>query len=300
MNGFETQRATLAAGHQIAYVRMGEGGRPLVLLHGYPETKRIWWRNITPLASAGFDVIVPDLRGFGDSDPAPDGCYDPAAFSTDMHGLLGCLGIDQCVAAGGDLGGTVLYDLGLRFPGLVTRQCFFNSLPPFLDDAYQTAGIAPDPPREQRPAADYFLQQGNHADALISELDTAARRRAYVAGFYTHRLWAAPGSFTTEEVSFMTEPFADDRCLRHSWGVYEFACGRRRPFDTPRLFEPNPVPTLVLYGPEDPVVAPAFTARCAIAFEQCIGPFVVEGAGHFLQWERASLFNAALRYFFAS
>ena len=34
-----------------------------MLLHGWPETKRIWWRNIEPLAEAGFEVIVPDLRG---------------------------------------------------------------------------------------------------------------------------------------------------------------------------------------------------------------------------------------------
>ena len=44
------------------------GAGPLVLVHGWPETKRIWWRVIEPLARAGFEVIVPDLRGFGDSD----------------------------------------------------------------------------------------------------------------------------------------------------------------------------------------------------------------------------------------
>jgi pimeloyl-ACP methyl ester carboxylesterase len=42
-------------------------------VHGWPETRRIWWRNIAPLAAAGFEVIVPDLRGFGDSSLAPDG-----------------------------------------------------------------------------------------------------------------------------------------------------------------------------------------------------------------------------------
>ena len=62
----------------IAYVRAGEDGFPLLLLHGWPETKRIWWRNIAPLAEAGFDVIAPDLRGFGDSGVAPDGFNDPA------------------------------------------------------------------------------------------------------------------------------------------------------------------------------------------------------------------------------
>ena len=40
---------------------------PLLLVHGWPETRRIWSRNVEPLADAGFDVVAPDLRGFGDS-----------------------------------------------------------------------------------------------------------------------------------------------------------------------------------------------------------------------------------------
>ena len=68
----------------LAYVREGVGGAPLLLVHGWPETKRIWWRNVEPLVAAGFEVIVPDLRGFGDSDLAPDGYYDVAAFSLDL------------------------------------------------------------------------------------------------------------------------------------------------------------------------------------------------------------------------
>ena len=75
-------------GFQQAYVREGTGGTPLVLVHGWPETKRIWWRNVEPLAAAGFEVIVPDLRGFGDSDVAGDGFYDLAAYSRDMHALV--------------------------------------------------------------------------------------------------------------------------------------------------------------------------------------------------------------------
>ena len=70
---FAVHYAPVAEGLELAYVREGEGGYPLLLVHGYPETKRIWWRNIGPLVRAGFEVIVPDLRGFGDSGLAPDG-----------------------------------------------------------------------------------------------------------------------------------------------------------------------------------------------------------------------------------
>src|SRR4051794_21413211 len=92
----------------LAYLREGVGGTPLLLLHGWPETKRIWWRNVEPLARAGFEVIVPDLRGYGDSGLAPDGHYDVATQSRDMEGLLGKeLGHQRCVACGGDFGGVV-------------------------------------------------------------------------------------------------------------------------------------------------------------------------------------------------
>ena len=105
-------------GVEIAFVREGAGGYPLLLVHGWPETKRIWWRNIEPLAAAGFEVIVPDLRGFGDSGLAPDGFYDLAAHARDLHALVhDVLGHERCAAAGGDLGGGVIQDLGLRFEG---------------------------------------------------------------------------------------------------------------------------------------------------------------------------------------
>jgi pimeloyl-ACP methyl ester carboxylesterase len=58
-------------GIETAFVREGAGGFPLLLVHGWPETMRIWWRNIRPLARAGFEVIVPDLRGFGQTASRP-------------------------------------------------------------------------------------------------------------------------------------------------------------------------------------------------------------------------------------
>ena len=52
-------------------------------------------------------------------------------------------------------------------------------------------------------------------------------------------------------------------------------------------------------GPEDHVIPRDFPARCEIAFTERIGPFVVEGAGHYLQWERADVLNQTLVYFLA-
>ena len=81
-------RGEVSEGLSLAYIREGVGGYPLLLIHGFPETKRIWYRNIGPLAGAGFEVIVPDLRGFGDSDLSADGFYDPAAYAKDLYTLV--------------------------------------------------------------------------------------------------------------------------------------------------------------------------------------------------------------------
>src|ERR1700716_2726058 len=86
------ERAGGRDGGELAYVHEVAGGYPLLLVHGWPETKRIWWRNIAPLADAGFEVIVPDLRGFGDSRPARDGFYDIVSSSRDMQALVIGLG----------------------------------------------------------------------------------------------------------------------------------------------------------------------------------------------------------------
>jgi len=292
------ERAEVRPGIDLAYWRVGAGGFPLLLVHGWPETKRIWLRNVEPLAAAGFEVVVPDLRGFGDSGLAPDGFYDLAAHARDLHALMhDVLGHERCAAVGGDLGGGVIQDLGLRYEGFVARQVIFNSVLPLLGELYEQAGIAAAPSRELRMAADYFVRQGQDADGLAAELDTPAKRRRYVAEFYGHRFWAAPGAFTPDDVELMTEPFADAEKLRAGWGNYESALGSRPLSEPPRFFERSGVETLVLYGPEDHVIWRAFPEMCEVVFERLIGPFVVPRAGHFLQWERAELLNATLTAF---
>jgi len=279
-------------GVDLAYVREGEGGLPLLLIHGYPETKRIWWRNIVPLAEAGFEVIVPDLRGHGDSGLAADGFYDIAAFSLDLHALVhDVLGHETTAVAGGDVGGVVLYDLGLRFPGFVTRQVVFNTVTPLLENVYAAAGLPPDDLRVRRAQSDYFRRQATEPDALLAELDTPARRQGWVAPMYGHRLWGTPDAFTADAAAFHAEPYGDPEKIRAAWGVYEQSAGRRPMEDTPKMFEQTPVPTLVLYGPEDHVVLPSFPHKMAAACLDCTGPLIVPDAGHFLQWEAAETFN---------
>jgi pimeloyl-ACP methyl ester carboxylesterase len=291
-NDFAVYHAHVRNDVTIAYIREGVGGTPLLLLHGYPETKRIWWRNIAALAAAGFEVIAPDFRGHGDSSLAPDDFYDIAAYAIDCYTLVhDVLGHEHSAVAGGDVGGVVLYDISLRYPGFVTRQVLFNTVPPPLDEVYAAAGLPPDDVRSNRAQADYFVRQANDPEGLLTELDTPERRERYVAGMYGHRLWGTPNAFTAEDVAFHTAPYADAQKLRASWCVYEQTTGNRPMEDIPRLFERTPVPTLVLYGPDDNVVLPSFPWKAAAACIDCTGPLFVPNAGHFLQWEAAETFN---------
>ena len=298
-DAFAVRRATVR-GVDLAYLREGEGGFPLVLLHGWPETMRIWWRNIAPLAEAGFEVIVPDLRGFGESGPAADGFYDVPAMARDVEALVrGHLGHSRVVTCGGDLGGVVIQELALRFDGLVDRQVLFNTIPPVgLGEAYQAAGVPAGRDERSAMAADYFFRQANYADVLAGELDTPDKRRRYVASFYGPRFWAAPGTFDADSAKFMAEPFGDEGAFRSSIAIYESALGTRDVSEAPLwLGSGSDVPTLVLYGPEDHVIPSSFPDQCAVAFPEHVGPFVVPRAGHFLQWERAQVLNQAVRYF---
>ena len=291
---FATQFAS-PRGFSQAYAREGVGGVPLLLVHGWPETKRVWWRNVRMLADAGFEVIVPDLRGFGESDVAPDGFHDVPSHSRDLHALVhDHLGHERVVVAGGDLGGPVIQDLSLRYPGFVERMVLFNSPVPF--DKEGMAGMRTRPARE---ASDYFQRQGNDADALAAELDTPEQRRRYIATFYTSRFWAHPGAFDQAAVDFMTEPFADGAKLRASFGGYESS------FNPAARSEPsmlagsgkNPTHTLILFGPSDHVLYPEFDRMAAVVFPDHVGPFIVRDCGHFLQWEAADVLNGAIRSF---
>jgi 2-amino-4-hydroxy-6-hydroxymethyldihydropteridine diphosphokinase len=288
---FRVQRGS-PRGFEQAYVREGAGGVPLLLVHGWPETKRIWWRNIAALAEAGFDVVAPDLRGFGQSAVGPDGFHDVVSHSRDLHALLrGHLGLGCVVAVGSDLGGAVIQDLALRFPGFVERLVIFNSPLPILRE--RMSGLRTRPPREQ---LDYFLRAGTDADGLAAELDTDERRRDYVASFYTARGWTSARAFDAAEVAFLAQPFGDAARFRAGLGTYESALSQQARVARP-LWGENPTPALVLYGPEDAVIPPDFERMAEVVFPDRIGPFRVSGAGHFLQWEAAELLNAAIRGF---
>jgi pimeloyl-ACP methyl ester carboxylesterase len=278
-------------GFTQVYVRHGAGGVPLLCVHGWPETKHIFWKVIGPLADAGFEVIVPDLRGFGDSAVGPDGFHDVPSHARDLYALVhDHLGHERVVLVGGDLGGPVIQELALRYPEWVDRMVLFNSPLPYLRD--EMAGI--DGTRPAREAADYFIRQGTDADALAAELATPEQRMRYIATFYTSRFWAHPGAFpTTEDVAFHVAPFADADKLRASFGGYESAFAESARSE-PSVMAKNPhTRTMILFGPSDHVIYPAFDQMAAVVFANHVGPFLLRDCGHFVPWEAPHAFVSA-------
>jgi pimeloyl-ACP methyl ester carboxylesterase len=286
---------TTVRGFRQAFTHDGRGGVPLLLVHGWPETRRIFWRVLAPLVAAGFEVIAPDLRGFGDSDVGPDGHHDVPAHSRDLQALCASLGHERVVAVGGDLGGPVVQDLALRFPALVDRIVLFNSPLPF--DKQRMAGMRTRPAAE---AADYFLRQGTDPDGLAAELRSAEERRRYVATFYTSRFWAHPGAFAGgggAEVAFHTEPFGDGAKLRASFGAYESAFSPAARSE-PSILARNPdTPACLLFGPSDHVLYPDFDLMAATVFPRHVGPFLLRDCGHFVPWEAPDQLVGAIRSF---
>lgn len=297
---FEVHTAS-PRGFAQAYVREGIGGVPLVCVHGWPETKRIFWRVIEPLAAAGFEVIVPDLRGFGDSEVGPDGFHDVPSFARDLYALVhDMLGHERVVLLGGDLGGPVIQDLALRHPDWVDRMVLFNSPVPFVKD--RMAAIAGT--RPAREASDYFIRQGTDPNGLAAELTTPEQRRRYIATFYTSRFWAHPGAFTDDgglpvgpTVDFHTEPFANAGSLRASFGGYESTFNAAARSEPSLIGVNDRTPTLILHGTSDRVIYPAFDRMAAAVFGNHVGPFLLRDCGHFVPWEAPHALTSGTRAF---
>jgi pimeloyl-ACP methyl ester carboxylesterase len=104
-------------GIQLAYERRGTGA-PLVLLHGYPLDHHLW-DEVVPLLEDTFDLIVPDLRGFGESSTV-DAFYTLEDFAVDIAGLLDHLGIQKAAIAGHSMGGYIALAFVRLFPERVS------------------------------------------------------------------------------------------------------------------------------------------------------------------------------------
>ena len=116
----------------INYASAGTGP-PILLLHGHPQT-HVVWRKVAPrLVEAGYQVIAPDLRGYGDSDkPESDSShlsYSKRIMAADQIALMGQLGHKTFSVVGHDRGGRVAHRLALDFPDAIERLIVLDIAP---------------------------------------------------------------------------------------------------------------------------------------------------------------------------
>lgn len=133
-------------GIRLAYERRGTGS-PLVLLHGYPLDHHLW-DEVVPLLQDTFDLIVPDLRGFGESSTV-DSFYTMEDIASDIAALLDHLEIEKTAMVGHSMGGYVALAFARLYPeritglGLVSTQVLADA-PDRRDGRYKSAAEVAD------------------------------------------------------------------------------------------------------------------------------------------------------------
>ena len=115
-----------AAGLRMHVVEAGPpDGDPVLVLHGWPQHWYQWRHQIPALAEAGYRVIVPDLRGFGQTEAPPDG-YDKENMATDVLNLMDAMGLERVKLLAHDWGGWIAFILCVRAPERFSRYVALN------------------------------------------------------------------------------------------------------------------------------------------------------------------------------
>lgn len=267
---------------RLHYVTQGEGDL-VILLHGFPE---FWysWRYQLPVLARHFKVVVPDLRGYNDSDKPSSG-YDIDTLSEDIVGLIQNLGYRCAHIVGHDTGGMIAWNLAQKFPQYLQNLVLLN---------------APHPQR-------LFREFSSNLDQL--------RRSWYLLAFQIPGLpeWLIQSNLrqflqdwfqkqAIRKAAFSSETLGIYQAALEKRGVLSAAINYYRQLLSPqdwlsnsdRKLLPIQVPTLVLWGEDDTVLSP----NLALGFERFVqAPFrlkFVPECGHWIQQEVPKIVNREL------
>jgi pimeloyl-ACP methyl ester carboxylesterase len=259
----------------------------VLLLHGWPGD-RTDYRAVVPLVSRSADVIVPDLRGFGESDkhPAePARQYNAAAQARSIAGLIGELGLGQVVLAGYDIGSRIAQAVARDRPDLVRALVIAPPLPGIGDRI-----LSPQAQRE-------FWYQAFHNLGLSAELIDGRPDavRAYLRHFWSH--WSGPAYEPDDEhldhlVSVYGPPGAFTASIawyRAGAGSVAASLAEKAPASGDRVA----VPTTVLWPEYDPLFPREWSDRIGEFFADARLTWL-DGAGHFSPLEAPGEFAAAV------
>jgi pimeloyl-ACP methyl ester carboxylesterase len=193
-------------GLKIHYLAAGHG-TPLILLHGYAETSRMW-RPLMPLLADRFSIIAPDLPGIGDSG-IPSNGLDMKTSAIRIHALVRSLGIEKAEVVGHDIGLMVAYAYAAQFPAEVSKLVLMDAFLPGVagwEAIYNDPNIwhfrfnGPTPEALVRGReATYFAYFWNDLAADKNRSLPPADRQAYIAAYSRpgrmHAGWAYFVSF---------------------------------------------------------------------------------------------------------
>ncbi|HEX3977490.1 MAG TPA: alpha/beta hydrolase [Solirubrobacteraceae bacterium] len=284
-------RSALIDGFSLAYDRYGPdaSGPAVVLLHGWPGDRQDW-RAVVPLleAEGRAAVLVPDLRGFGDSDKHPTDppeSYAAAGQAASVLGLMRELGLGPAVFAGYDVGGRVAQQIAREAPDLVHALVIAPPLPGAGERVLSEGAV-----RE-------FWYQSFHRLELAERLvdGNPAAVRAYLEHFWSH--WSGPG-YTPDpgELDRLAEVYGAPGAFTASIGWYRAGSGtvarslaERAPAPEDRLA----APTTVLWPGHDPLFPVEWSDRIGEFFSVATVRPLPE-AGHFSPLEAPAEFAAAI------
>ncbi|OAF17399.1 alpha/beta fold hydrolase [Bradyrhizobium neotropicale] len=243
-----------ANGASLHLARTGQG-KPLLLLHGWPEFWLTWEPVMARLADR-FTLIAPDLRGFGDSDK-PDGPYGADGHAADMLALMDGLGIARFGVVGHDVGGAVMQPLARHAPERLAGLFFFDFVYP---------GIGPRMAAPDR--LNHIWYQSFHQMEMAPRLVGANREscRLYVSHFL--KGWAHRKDAFDDVLDDFADNFVKDGNLAGGFAYYRAAHAARiktMQGETPQL-PPIAVPTCIRWAEHDPLFPYAWTDRLGETF----------------------------------
>jgi pimeloyl-ACP methyl ester carboxylesterase len=274
-------------GFSLAYDRTGSGP-PVVLLHGWPGG-RADYRLVAPLLADAADVVVPDLRGFGDSDKhpvPPDEGYSGDAQARSVTGLLDELGLGPVVLAGYDIGSRIAQTIARAFPERVRALVVTPPMP----GAGQRL-LDPDVLRE-------FWYQNFHRLELPDRLLDGDRDavRTYLEHFWTH--WSGPAYIPADaDLDRLADAYAQPGAFTSSIGWYRVGPGilvRGLAEQAPPPAERLAVRTHVLWPAHDPLFPLAWGDRLDEFFAD-VTVTRLPDSGHFVPLEAPEAFASAVR-----
>ena len=270
---------------RFAYRRAGGDGPPVVLLHGWPQTS-FAWRRVMPILGQSFDVVAPDLPGFGHSSK-PEGGYDKKTVARRLRDLVSALGLSRIALDGHDLGGHVAYAYAAQWPNEVSHLVFIESSLP---------GFGQEEAMDVSKGGSWHF--GFNMAGDISEDLVRGREHLFVDYFMRREKVGLfdPDSVSDEDIGHYAQALARPGALRSSSSYYRTLPGDR---GDNLVWGRTPLPMAVLavgaawgYG--------AASARTIRKVASDVRDMLIERCGHYPAEERPAELAAGIRDFLDS